>query len=226
MRLSLNPVPPMKQDRLTQRQNEAYEFIRGYMDRNRKPPTMKEIGDALGIASSNGVYKLLQALERKGWIEREKHAARGIQLLEEDQEPFGRTEGPPSLPVVSRTASDRPERLRNRPKGTLSVDNRLLRNANDPGACLIGQAGDDGMNGAGIYKGDLLLIEEMDWSDLDNGTLVAALVQEQLLPREFHFVNGRVHLRPADRHYSEETFPAEDPGYYVIGRLLGLIRTL
>jgi len=211
---------------LTQRQNEAYEFIRGYMDRTRKPPTMEEIGEALGIASTNGVYKLLQALEKKGWIDREKHAARGIRLIEEEQDPFGMGGGPPSLPVVSRTASDQPEHLRSRPKGTLSVDDRLLRQADDPDACLVGQAGDDGMNGAGIYKGDLLLIEEMHGDALANGPLVAVLLQKQLLPREFHFANGRIHLRPADRHYTEETFPPDHPGCYVIGRLLGLIRTL
>lgn len=215
----------MAKDRLTQRQNEAYEFIRGYVDRNRKPPTMQEIGEALGIASSNGVYKLLRALEKKGWIEREKHAARGIELVDEDPDPFGMSGGLPSLPVISRTASDQPERLRERPKGTLSVDDRLLRQARDPDACLVAQAGDDGMNGTGIHKGDLLLIEEMDWGDLDNGLLVAALIQEQLLPREFHFANGRIHLRPTDRHYDEETFPPDHPGCYVIGRLLGLIRT-
>lgn len=216
----------MKKDRLTQRQNEAYEFIRGFVDRHRKPPTMQEIGDALGISSTNGVFKLLQALEKKGWIEREKHAARGIRLVEEERDPFGMDGGPPSLPVVSRTSSERPKELRARPKGTLSVDTRLLRDANDVDACLLGQAGDDGMNGAGIHKGDLLLIEEEDWADLNNGTLVAALVKEKLLPREFHFVNGRIHLRPADRHYTEETFPPEHPGCYVIGRLLGLLRTL
>jgi len=216
----------MAKDRLTQRQNEAYEFVRGYMDRNNKPPTMQEIGDALGISSTNGVYKLLRALEQKGWIRREKHTARGIELVEAERDPFGMGGGPPSLPVVSRTASDQPEQLRRRPRGTMSVDNRLLRAADDPDDCLIGQAGDDGMNGAGIYKGDLLLIEETDWTDLDNGVLVAVIVEDQLLPREFAFANGRIHLRPADRHYSEDTFPPDHPGCYVIGPLLGLIRTL
>lgn len=216
----------MAKDVLTQRQNEAYEFIRSYVDQHRKPPTMEEIGAALGIASTNGVYKLLQALEKKGWIEREKHAARGIRLIDDEHDPFEMDGALPSLPVVSRTASDQPERLRDRPKGTLSVDDRLLRQADDPDACLVGQAGDDGMNGAGIYKGDLLLIEEMHWDDVDNGTLVAVLLREQLLPRDFHFANGRIHLRPADRHYTEETFPPDHPGCYVIGRLLGLIRTL
>lgn len=216
----------MPKDRLTQRQNDAYEFIRGFMDRHRKPPTMEEIGEALGIASTNGVYKLLQALEKKGWIEREKHAARSIRLVDEDRDPFGMDGGVPRLPLVSRTPSDEPERLRERPRGTLSVDNRLLREASDPDACLVGQAGDDGMNGAGIRKGDLLLIEEMDRDDLDNGVLVAALVEEQLLPREYYFANRRIHLRPADRHYSEDTFPPKHPGCHIIGRLLGLIRTL
>jgi len=216
----------MTKDRLTQRQDEAYEFIRSYVDQHRKPPTMEEIGEALGISSTNGVYKLLRALEKKGWIEREKHAARGIRLTDEEQDPFGMDRGLPSLPIVSRTASDEPERLRERPKGALSVDDRLLRKADDPAACIVGQAGDDGMNGEGIRKGDLLLIEEMDWSDLDNGVLVAALVEEKLIPREYYFANGRIHLRPADRHYTEETFPPKHPGCYVIGPLLGFIRTL
>ena len=217
----------MAKNRLTQRQNEAYEFIRGYMDRNRKPPTMSEIGDALGISSSNGVYKLLKALEKKGWIEREKHEARGIRLADDEPDLFGSGRGLPSLPVVSRTASDQPERLRERPRGTLSIDDQLLRTAENPQACIIGQAGDDGMNGAGIHKGDLLLIEEMDWTDVENnGMLVAILLRERLLPREFHFANGRIHLRPADRHYSEETFSPNHPACYVIGRLVGLIRTL
>ena len=216
----------MKKERLTQRQNEAYEFIRGYLDRNRKPPTLQEIGEALGISSTNGVYKLLQTLEKKGWIERTKHEARGIQLPEEEQNPLGMGGGLPSLPIVSRTPSDEPEQLRERPSGTLSVDDRLLRGAQDPADCLIGQAGDDGMDGAGIRKGDLLLIEEMDWTDLENGTLAAALVETQLLAREFHFANRKLHLRPADRHYAEETFSPTDSGCYVIGRLLGLIRTL
>jgi repressor LexA len=216
----------MEKGRLTQRQNEAYEFIRGYVDRNRKPPTLQEIGDALGISSTNGVYKLLRALERKGYIEREKHAARGIRLLDEDEDPFGFDGGPPSLPVVSRTPSDEPGRLRERPQGTLSVDARLLRRAEDPDACLIGRAGDDGMNGAGIHKGDLLIVEEGPWEGLDNGTLTAVLVRDRLLPRELHFANNRLHLRPADRHYTEETFSPRDPGCHVIGRILGIIRML
>ena len=79
----------MSKEPLTQRQNQAYDFIEQYLDRHRKPPTLQEIGDALDIASTNGVYKLLQKLEEKGWIEREKHKARSIQLAGREQDPLG-----------------------------------------------------------------------------------------------------------------------------------------
>lgn len=211
---------------LTQRQNRAYDFIVDYLERHQKPPTLQEIGEALDISSTNGVFKLLRKLEKKGWIEREKHKARSIQIKKRDQDPFGMGNGPPRLPIVSRTPSDQPERLREHPTGTLSVDYSLLRKAQNPNACLFGQAGDDGMNDTGIQKGDLLLIEERDWDDLENGVLVGALFQGQLLPREYEFANRKIHLRPTAPHYAEHTFSPTDSDYYVIGRVLGLIRTL
>ena len=69
----------MSKEPLTQRQNRAYDFIESYLDQHQKPPTLQEIGDALDISSTNGVYKLLRKLEKKGWIEREKlvHPIRG-----------------------------------------------------------------------------------------------------------------------------------------------------
>jgi repressor LexA len=216
----------MSKDPLTQRQNRAYDFIEDYIDRHQKPPTLQEIGDALDIASTNGVYKLLRKLEKKGWIEREKHKARSIQLTDQEQDQFGMGGAPPSLPIVSRTPSDQPQRLRDRPTGTLSVDYQLLRSARSPDACLLGRAGDDGMNEVGINKGDLLLVEEMDWDELENGVVVAALLQEQLLPRQYEFANRKIHLRPSAAHYAEETFSPKDSDCYVIGRVLGLIRTL
>lgn len=213
-------------DRLTERQNEGYEFIRSHMRTERKPPTLREIGEALGIRSTNGVSKLLDALEKKGYIEREPHAARGLRLVEEEQrDPLALDAGPPDLPVVSRTPSDQPDELRRRPRSYLAVDPRLLQKASDPEACLIGRAGDDGMNSDGIRKGDFLVIEEQRANTLDNGDMVAFLVGEELRARRFFYANGKLHLRPADRHYTEETFPPGDPGCHPIGRVLGLFRS-
>ena len=220
-----NTPPPTVKDHLTQRQNEGYEFIRAFVRDEGKPPTLREIGDALDISSTNGVSKLLDVLERKGYVEREPHAARGLSLVEEEPDPFAVGAGPPELPVVSRTPSDHPDRLRRRPSSYLAVDPRLLHEASDPDACLVGRAGDDGMNGDGIRKGDFLIIEECRARDLSNGAPAAFLVGEELRARRFLFANGKMHLRPTNSHYTKETFPPDAPGCHPIGRVLGLFRS-
>ena len=212
--------------RLTERQNQAYEFIRSYMRDYRKPPTLKDIGEALAIRSSGGVFKLLQVLEKKGYIEREKHVARGVRLVDADHDPFALDEDTPSLLVVSRTASDQPETLRDRPTAYFAVDPYFLRTTDGVEACLIGRAGDDGMNGDGIRKGDFLIIEEMSWQQVRNDDIAAFLVREELQVRRFILANGRLHLRPADLTYTEETFSPNDPGCHVIGRVVGVMRRL
>lgn len=220
---ALLPMRP----RLTERQNEAYEFIGTYLRAHRKPPTLKEIGDALGIRSTNGVYKLLTTLEEKGYIEREANTARGIRLIDPEDSFALDTNDVPRLPVVSRTSSDAPEQLRDRPQTYFSVDPYFLRGVRAPEeTCVIGRAGDDGMNRDGLRKGDLLIIEETPWQDLRNGDLAAVLLGEALLARRFEFANGRLHLRAADRTYTDDAFTPDDPGCHVIGRVIGLVRRL
>jgi len=216
-------MPPKA--RLTERQNQAYEFVREFMRTHRKPPTLQEIGSALGIQSTNGVYKLLKALEEKGHIEREPHAARGLRLVDADDDPFSMDATLPNLPLISRTASDQPARLRDSPRRYLSVDPSLLGRVREDD-CLLALAGDDGMNGDGIHKGDLLIIEEVPWQRLRREEIAAFLVGEELRVRRFVFTNDRIHLRPSDRHYTEEMFAPNDPGCHVIGRVIGLMRRL
>ncbi|QDV49597.1 LexA family protein [Gimesia fumaroli] len=74
-----------KQERqkLTDRQKAVYEFVRKEISENRLAPTVRNIGDALGIKSPNGVMCHLKALERKGWITRGENAARSIKLVPE-----------------------------------------------------------------------------------------------------------------------------------------------
>lgn len=211
--------------RLTERQTQAYEFIGTYLRTHRKPPTLVEIGEALSIRSTNGVFKLLQALEKKGYVEREPNAARGLRLIDAEDS-FALDDNTPSLLVISRTSSHEPAQLRQRPSGYITVDPYFLPRLGDDQTCLIGRAGDDGMNNGGIRKGDFLIIEEAPWSDLKNGEMAAFLVGEMLQARQYYFVNGRLHLRPADRTYTEETFLPDDPGCYVIGRVVGLMRRL
>jgi repressor LexA len=212
-------MPP---PRLTQRQNAVYEFVRTYVRTHKKPPTLKEIGDALSIRSTNGVSKHLHALEKKDYIRRLPNEARGIELTE----PVGGDEVP-SLPLVSRTDSSKPNRLRRRPETYLYTDPFFIDDLEEDD-CLIGRAGDDGMSGLGIFKGDYLVIEEQRWQKLDNGRVVAALVGDLLLARSFYRsrVSGQITLKPEDKSYEEQTFGPRDDGCHIIGPVLSVMRKL
>ena len=209
--------------RLTERQNQVYEYVRAHTRERGKPPTLAEIGRALAISSTNGVHKLLVALEQKGYLRRTPHESRGLTVVDDD--PFAFGEGAPSLPLVSRTSSRDPERLRFRPAGALHVDPRLL-DRTDPDRCLIARAGDDGMNGDGIRKGDFLVVEEAGWRDVRNGEVVAVLFEERLVARRFDVANGRLHFRPAERTYREEVYAPDDPSCHLVGRVCAVMRKM
>ena len=66
------------------------------------------------------------------------------------------------------------------------------------------------------------MIEETD--AVENGALAAFLVGEALVIRRCHLANGRLHLRPADRTYTEETFPPGHPGCHLVGRVVAILR--
>jgi repressor LexA len=211
---------------LTERQNAAFEFIRAYMRTNRKPPTITEIGQALRLRSTNSVSKLLNVLVRKGYLDRQARVARGIRIADPDQDPLALSEVGPQLILVSRTASDRPDDLRTLPAAFVSVDPYLLRSAGDPEACLLARAGDDGMAGEGIRKGDLLVIEEVPWRTLHIGELAAFLLRDIVAARRLAVLDGRFTLRPAERSYAEESYAIDDPACHPVGRIVALMRRL
>ena len=211
---------------LTERQNEAFEFVRSYMRDHQMPPTIKEIGQALGISSTNGVAKHLVALEKKGYISRRPRAARGLSLIGSDSDSFALDGGPPTVPVMSRTSSNRPDTLRNRPAGYFRLDPYFLQSVRSSDACLIGRSADDGMNPVGIRKGDFLVIEERAGRSLQSGDMAAFLVGEELRARYLFRRGGAFHLRPADRRYSEDAFSPEDPGCYPVGKIIAILRRL
>ena len=96
-------MPPA---RLTERQNQVYEHVRAYFREHSKPPTLKEIGDALSIRSTNGVSKHLHALEQKGYIRRLPNEARGIVLTDSAAAPAASsTPTPSSSTTATRTAA-------------------------------------------------------------------------------------------------------------------------
>ena len=216
--------------RLTERQNQLYEFLRSYIRDNGRPPYIREIGEHLAIKSTNGVYKLLGTLETKGYIRRTPNEVRGIEILGDDEDEFDASDDTPRIQLAKSTQVENARRPYPRSASSYRVDPKLLgldRDA-DLAGCLIVRAGDDGMNKDGIWKNDWLVVEEAEWPTLINGELVAVVFEGPLrtVARRFDFVNARLHFRPSDRNYSKEVVMPDDDETFVIGRIRTVIRRI
>ena len=211
---------------LTERQSEALDFIRDYLRRHQKPPTLTELADGLGLRSTNAVSKILAALAAKGYIERERGTARGVRLVQAEADPFALTDAAPKLIVVSRTSSHEPDHLRRAPAAMVTVDPALFGGRVSPDTCLVVRAGDDGMDADGIRTGDFLIVEEMHYKRIPDETIVACLFDEKPLARRYTFANGHLYLRPSNRRYKPADFSQGDPHCFVIGRVVGVMRRL
>ncbi|MEM6287352.1 MAG: S24 family peptidase [Bacteroidota bacterium] len=220
---------------LTERQNQVYEFLRSYMRAQGRAPSIKEIGTHLGIRSTNGVHKMIVALEAKGYVTRTPNEARGLQLVGVD-DPFGG--GPEAVGVAflktTQGAGRRARPLRSdeaeyplpRSRRQVVVEPDLLPEAVDLDDCLAVVAGDDGMNGDGLRKGDVVIVEEADWQHVPSGSLAAVLFHDTVVVRRFAFVNNRLHFRAADKTYADASVRADDPEFFVLGRALLMMRRL
>ena len=193
--------------KLTKRQQEIYDFLREKILTRGYGPTVREIGNAFGIRSPNGVMCHLKALERKGLIVREQNMSRAIQLT--DQPDLRRT----SLPLAGQIAAGMP---------TLAVEQAERIDFSDlfddsEQFCLLVRG--DSMIEAHIDDGDFAVIKKQN--SARDGEIVAALVdgQEATLKR-FYREADQVRLEPANARLR----PIYSRDVEILGVLVGVIR--
>lgn len=193
---------------LTERQEEVYDFIKDKIMNRGYGPTVREIGDAFGISSPNGVMCHLKALEKKGLITRESHMSRAIQLT--DQPQLKRT----SLPLAGQVAAGSP---------TLAVEDleRIdfagLFDDDNETFCL--RVKGDSMIEDQIAEGDYVVVRQTKRAR--DGDIVVALVDddEATLKRFFREKN-RIRLQPANKRMK----PIYSTNVAVLGVVKGVIR--
>ena len=209
---------------LTQRQNEVLEFIRAYQKSTQRPPTLEEIGEAMGIRSPTGVRKHLIALEQKGYLERELHASRGIRLTDSDLAPLAGNLGAVSVPLVKLQFSGPPKSTPLTPAAYLKIDSFFLSKVPDPTQCVLCVNGDDGMSASGIRKGDFLLIEQCPYPQIRNKEPVAVSMGLEVFVRTLVRRRKMTTLRPTNNRFSSTTLDPHQTR--VIGRVISVIRRL
>jgi repressor LexA len=207
---------------LTTRQQEIWQFLADYVDEHGYPPTVREIGDAVGLASPSTVHAHLANLERAGLLRRDPTKPRAIELVGRRRERTGRSERDISvLPLVGRIAAGGPLLAEESIEDEIAVPEPLGRNAD----FLLRVTGDS-MIEAGILDGDVVVVRRQD--DARDGEVVVALVGEdetadEATVKTFHRdPGGRVRLQP-ENSALEPLYPEH---VQILGKVTGVFRSL
>ena len=215
---SLRSTHPM----LTARQQEIWQFLAEYLDEHGYPPTVREIGDAVGLASPSTVHAHLANLERAGLLRRDPTKPRAIELVGRRRAEAGRdVPAAPVLPLVGRIAAGGPLLAEEAVEDRIAVPEPLGRNAD----FLLRVTGDS-MIEAGILDGDVVVVRRQD--DARDGDVVVALVgddeaADEATVKTFHREQGgRIRLQP-ENSALEPLFPEH---VQILGKVTGVFRSL
>jgi len=178
---------------LTIKQQRVFQILKKNALRNKRSPTLSELGSQLGFKSLRTVVQYLDILERKGYIVRRKHISRNIELLNTDSE--GLPNQTISIPVVASVGCDDLSIFANEDHDEyLEVDKEMVKN---PKEIVAVRAVGDSMTDAGIHSGDYILIQFTD--HFESGDRVAAIVNDMVVVKRFERRDGHVILRPESK---------------------------
>jgi repressor LexA len=205
---------------LTARQQEIWQFLVEYVDDHGYPPTVREIGDAVGLASPSTVHAHLANLDRAGLIKRDPTKPRAIELVGRTKPESARADDVPVLPLVGRIAAGGPLLADEQVEDRIAVPEPLGRNAD----FLLRVTGDS-MVEAGILDGDVVVVRRQD--DAREGDIVVALIgddesADEATVKTFHRDGTRVRLQP-ENSALEPLYPEH---VQILGKVTGVFRSL
>jgi repressor LexA len=198
---------------LTKRQKEIFDFIRRYASRYGYPPTVREIGKAVGLHSSSTVHAHLANLEKVGLLRRDPTKPRAIELLVDRAK---RAVRGPGLPVVGHVAAGEPVLAEENIEEYVQLPSVI---GGEQGDYILRVRGDS-MRDAGILEGDYVVVTAAD--DADNGEIVVALLEDEATVKRFYREKDRVRLQPANKAYK----PIRTRDARVLGRVVGVYRSI
>ncbi|MDO8107402.1 transcriptional repressor LexA [Isoptericola sp. b441] len=222
------PDGPADGDGLTPRQRLVLETIRSSVEQRGYPPSMREIGDAVGLTSPSSVKHQLQALERKGYLRRDPHRPRAIEIVQpDDSRSIGQLSAPvaedaterptPSyVPVVGRIAAGGPILADQLVEDVFPLPRQLV---GDGDLFLLRVVGDS-MIDAAICDGDWVVVRRQPVAE--NGEIVAAMLDGEATVKTLKRADGHVWLLPQNPAYS----PIDGDDAVVLGRVVSVLRSL
>ncbi len=205
---------------LTKRQQEIFDFIRKYSARYGYPPTVRDIGKAVGLASSSTVHAHLANLEKIGLLRRDPAKPRAIELLDravgnavDSMRSIVRSEG---LPLLGSVAAGQPVLAEENIEEYVPVPQ--IAGGQD-GEYLLRVRGDS-MKDIGIIEGDLVVVRPQETAQ--EGDIVVALLGEEATVKRFFRESDHIRLQPEN----ETMEPIRSKEVKVLGRVVGLLRSM
>ena len=217
----------MPKGKLGKRQIAIYDFIRTYTDEHGYPPSVREIGAAVGLASPSTVHMHLKVLEERGLIKRDSKKPRTIEVMDDRadkadaQQPLAKvTEDVASnvirLPLVGRVAAGVPILAEQNVEETLALPTSVVGDASS----FVLRVRGESMINAGIFDGDYIVVKEQH--DAHDGEIVVALLDDSATVKTFYRERDRVRLQPENDMMSP--IYVENP--VILGRVTALIRSI
>jgi repressor LexA len=212
-------------NKLTDRQEEILIFIQQFTAENGYPPTLREIGKNFQISSTFGVKRHLEALVKKGHINIESNASRGISMIRKVQDEltessFNNESVFIKIPVLGRVAAGLPITAIENMEGSLVVDPMFLKKAEDAFALRI--RGDSMIN-AGINDGDLVIVSPNEQSK--NGDIIVAMLNDEATVKRFELKDKKIKLIAENNAYLPIEIKSEDD-FKIVGKVKGVVRWL
>jgi repressor LexA len=208
---ALSPRSQLNEE-LSDRQSRILEYIRHVSRTRNYPPSVREIGEAVGLSSSSTVHNHLNQLERRGMIRRDPSKSRTVQLVKDIREDEV-VKGAVSLPLVGNVAAGTPILAEQNIEDHILISDQLAQD----GWFLLKVRGDSMVN-AGILDGDLVLVRPQP--SADNGQIIVAMVDGEATCKRLDRSNGTVRLLPENDDYE----PIVAPDAQVVGLVKGVMR--
>ena len=196
---------------LTKRQQEIFDYVKRYGAEHGYPPTVRDIGKAIGLTSSSTVHAHLANLEKVGLLRRDPTKPRAIEILVDKAK---QVVSPSGLPLVGQVAAGSPTLADENIEEYVEVPGIA---GGDEGEFLLRVKGDS-MKNAGILEGDHVVVRRQD--SASNGEIIVALVEDEATVKRFFKEDDHIRLQPENE--ALEPILVED--VEVLGRVVGVCR--
>ena len=214
----------MARDRISKRQMAIYEYICSYTRERGYPPSVREIGAAVGLASPSTVHMHLKVLQERGLIKRDSKKPRTIEVVSgkesEESQLASITQDLDNnfitLPIVGRVAAGVPILAEQNIEEHLTLPTSIVGDASSFVLRVRGQS----MINAGIYDGDYVVVKEQ--KDAHDGEIVVAMIDESCTVKTFYREKDQIRLQPENDNMTP--IYVKDP--VIVGRVTALIRSI